>query len=254
MMRFLSVNFLLTAVFLSVAVPVQAADDHAPFAVIELFTSEGCSSCPPADKLLSEMVAQSKSNPRIIPLEFHVDYWNYLGWEDPFSSRDFSQRQRRYAQALKSSSVYTPQMIINGQTAFGGYRKDKLRESLKKALQTPAEIGVTISGVEHQKNTVTVSCGLTDIDRQANLLVAVVERHLSTAVPRGENAGRTLPHDNVVRAFKAVPVNDFTHTVTLSLPQNLKPKNATVVAYLQDRSSMHILGAAAAPFVSDQKR
>ena len=124
MIIFSRVKFFVFVFLLISGVMVSHAEEtKEPFAVLELFTSEGCSSCPPADRLLSEMVQQARSsNPRIIPLEFHVDYWNYLGWVDPFSERRFSQRQREYGQAFQSSTVYTPQVIVNGKEEFGGYR------------------------------------------------------------------------------------------------------------------------------------
>lgn len=121
----------------------DAAEDA--FAVVELFTSEGCSSCPPADRLLGDFVDDARNNDkRIFALAFHVDYWNYLGWEDIYASSEFSDRQRTYAEALKTNRIYTPQMIVNGNDEFVGSNRNRAKKSIRSALKKAAGIRITL--------------------------------------------------------------------------------------------------------------
>src|SRR5215831_2449684 len=118
----------------------KPADNFAPVAVIELYTSQGCSSCPPADRLLAQTIADANSaGKNIFAMEFHVDYWNQLGWTDPFSDHKFSERQQDYDSRLKTS-VYTPQMVVNGKTAFVGSAQSELKSALSSALQENAVV------------------------------------------------------------------------------------------------------------------
>ncbi len=227
-----------------------------PFAIIELFTSEGCSSCPPADKLLGEIASEARRSGRnIFSLAFHVDYWNSLGWVDPYSDQTYSRRQRAYGRAFKIKRSYTPQMIVNGTEQFVGSDRAKVHESVQTALTRPAPVRVTLRA-KWQPVPETVAVSYEVVGARAEKLVlhiALVERGLNSKVSRGENAGRTLTHDNVVRVFKTVPLRDGTKRqveLKLKIPPTIVQQNAIVMAYVQDPTSMVILGAASAAFGS----
>ena len=165
--------------------------------VVELFTSEGCSSCPPADALLAEL----SSRPDLLALSFHVDYWDRLGWKDPFSSPAATERQERYAELLSLATVYTPQMIVDGKWQAVGSDHAEVKRALDAAGHTLAEVPVAL----------TIDRGLAQIKLGAAgglvsgavLLIGFDRRHV-TAVQRGENSGRTLAHVDVVRGIEQV--------------------------------------------------
>jgi len=212
--------------------------EAASIAVVELFTSEGCSSCPPADRLLLDLAARDDA--RLFPLAFHVDYWNRLGWTDPFSDAAYSERQRSYARAVGSGRVYTPQMIVNGDAAFVGSRRAEAERAIRRALDAPAlatiDLHATVEG-----DSVRIDYSVVDAPNEAILHLALVQRQAEQAVSRGENAGRTLRHANVVRAFETVPAGFGSQTLTL--PSDLDAENATVVAYAQSPATMRVVGA-----------
>jgi hypothetical protein len=228
--------------------PKNYGETGMPFAVVELFTSEGCSSCPPADDLLGEIVKDAeKRQQRVFGLSFHVDYWNSLGWRDPYSDAAFSRRQREYARALKSDQVYTPQMVVNGRTEFVGSDRTRARKQIDLALKQPAPAAVKLTQ-EEKKDMSSVAFAY-EVERAARgsvLNVAVVERGLVSKVKRGENGGRTLRHENVVRAQETSLLGDAAKgTVQLKLPADLVRKNSMAIAYVQDSDTWAILGATA---------
>ena len=219
-----------------------------PFAVIELFTSEGCSSCPPADDLLAEIAAEARQKgQRIFPLAFHVDYWNDLGWPDPFSDRTYSPRQHEYAQVFDPSRVYTPQMVVNGADAFVGSDRDRAHRSIRAALSRPSPVALALKAVPVGSDTLAVSYAVSGAPTDAVLNVALVERGLVTRVLRGENAGRTLRHENVVRVFRTVSLDSATGTLRLPIPPAVVRQNSSLVGYVQTPENMAVLGAAEAP-------
>src|ERR1043166_2480441 len=128
------------------------------FALLELFTSEGCSSCPPADRLLPQLAAE---NPNIIPLSMHVDYWNHLGWTDPFSNAEFSERQRLYAGQFHLESIYTPQLIVNGEYELVGSNRTAADQDIKKVLNEKAGVEITIDEIKKQDGKLSISSTLT---------------------------------------------------------------------------------------------
>lgn len=225
--------------------PTSAVDPAAPtptaepVAVVELFTSEGCSSCPPADRLLRDLAARGDA--RLFPLAFHVDYWNRLGWRDPFSDAAYSRRQRAYARAVGSGRVYTPQMIVNGQREFVGSRRGEAERAIQHALDAPSRATVELTASVTSR-TVTVDYGVSNAPKDAVLHLALVQREAEQDIPRGENAGRTLRHANVVRAFETVPA--ATGRQVLALPDDLAAENAAVIGYAQDPATMEVIGAA----------
>lgn len=221
--------------------PVSAADSGA-VAVVELFTSEGCSSCPPADRLLRSLVETARTNDRpIYALSFHVDYWNRLGWEDPYSKSAFSQRQRRYSHTL-GVDTYTPQIVVNGQRAMVGSRAGDVQDAIETALAEPARVNLDL-----RAETSTDDCEVTyqlanGPPEDATLRLAVVERGLSQKVTRGENAGRTLRHANVVRTFESIALQ-AEGTVSLTVPNDVDRSRASIIGYVQG-PSLDVIGAA----------
>ncbi len=210
-------------------------------AVVELFTSEGCSSCPPADRLLVDLAG--RDDPRLLPLAFHVDYWNRLGWTDPFSDAAYSRRQRAYARAFGSGRVYTPQLIVNGRRELVGSRRREAQAAVEQALEQPAQALVHVHA-DATGETVSVVYGVEDAPEGAVLHLALVQRQAEQAVPRGENGGKTLHHANVVRVFETVSAG--TGTRSLALPGGLRPAEVAVIAYVQDPATMQVYGAAQA--------
>ncbi|MGB0931254.1 MAG: DUF1223 domain-containing protein, partial [Chitinophagales bacterium] len=185
--------------------PKPAIPSKESFAVVELFTSQGCSSCPPADRVLRDIIDEAaKTGKQVYGLSFHVDYWNYLGWKDPYSHADYSNRQRYYNQRLKSRGSYTPQMIVNGVSEFVGSKRKYANQEVSYALETPAKVEIAITNLQldKNKNQVEVEYQITGDCKNCKVNIAAVESNLNDAVKRGENHGRTLQHDNVVRAFK----------------------------------------------------
>ena len=218
--------------------PVQKP--YPSFAVLELFTSEGCSSCPPADKLLSQLAAMDSN---IIPLSFHVDYWDHLGWKDPFSSGSFSDRQREYAQRFHLESIYTPQLIINGEYELVGSNSSTATADIKKALEEKNEIQLSISEVKKDNNKLLITCQAKGNLKDVSLLLALVQKHAEMNVRGGENSGSKLSHTNVVRSFIQ---KDAQPTVNceIKIPKDLADGNWKLILYAQQKTDLKISGAA----------
>ncbi|CCH00236.1 hypothetical protein FAES_2227 [Fibrella aestuarina BUZ 2] len=213
-----------------------------PVAVIELFTSQGCSSCPAADRLLGETIRQANAEGQAVyALSFHVDYWDRLGWRDPFSGHQYTERQRRYAQLFKLQTVYTPQAVLNGRQEFVGSNRARLKALMDNALQDGARVGVQLA-TQRKGNTITVDYSLTGNLSGTLLNVALVSGSVSTDIGRGENAGRKLVNNNVVRAFATVPGREHGQA-TLVAPANFDPDDGAVIAYVQQEKTLTTLGA-----------
>ncbi len=163
-------------------------------AVVELFTSQGCSSCPPADRVLREIT--TKADAAVLTLSFHVDYWNYLGWADPYSSGRFSARQRSYASRLSGGRVFTPQAIINGRHSALGSAQGEIEDLIRmeKGVAASARVALGFAG---GKLTYRVNAARSDL----RFSLMVLQRAVHNAVPRGENRGEDLSHVHVVRGL-----------------------------------------------------
>jgi len=165
--------------------------------VVELFTSEGCSSCPPADALLAELA----SRPDVLALSFHVDYWDRLGWKDPYSSREATARQNRYATLLDLATVYTPQIVVDGKWQAVGSDPADVEQALDRARRSLKEIPVTLA-LDQGHAQITLGPGSDGVSASV-LLIGFDRRHV-TAVRRRENGGKTLAHVDVVRGFEQI--------------------------------------------------
>lgn len=240
----------------SSATPVSNNDKRAPV-VVELFTSEGCSSCPPADELLSLLgETQPVAGAEVIALAQHVDYWNDLGWADPFSAHEFSERQGEYVEVFGNEGVYTPQMVVDGRAEFPGSNNSKAFETIAQAAREPkAEVSLARASEQDGAGDnlrLAVRVGalpkLAD-GETADVLLAVTEDRLSSDVGRGENAGRKLSHTGVVRRLMKIGnVNTtsqpFTGEPMIALDKAWRHENLRAAVFLQEHTSKHIVGAA----------
>jgi hypothetical protein len=216
-------------------------------AVVELFTSQGCSSCPPAEKVLAGLVHPAETGSRpIYTLAFHVDYWNHLGWSDPFSDARYSQRQQDYSRSLGLNQIYTPQMIVNGKKEFVGSDSNSADAAIAEALaiRTQAAVTLKIEGKAGDGWKVHATINGAGTDPVVN--IAVVEQGLSTQVNAGENSGQKLDEPSVVRWFKTVPLSAAGEVPIPSLP-GVRSDRASVVVYVQKPGNGAIIGAAASP-------
>jgi hypothetical protein len=208
-------------------------------AVLELYTSEGCSSCPPADDVLRGVVSQDN----VFALAFHVTYWNRLGWKDSFSQKIFDERQYNYGAQFKKEGVYTPQLVVNGTEEFVGSRKTQAENAIKKALAMPAKAQIKLSKTL-KDNDISVKYKLTGDYKDATLNFAVVESNFATKVLRGENEGQTLKHDNVVRDFETIEVTNTEGVQGIFPLKNWRIQNCALIVFLQDKKTRQAIGAA----------
>ncbi|MBI1224448.1 MAG: DUF1223 domain-containing protein [Bacteroidetes bacterium] len=216
-----------------------------PVAVIELFTSQGCSSCPSADKLLDQTISEAKKDGRnIIALSFHVDYWNRLGWADPFSDKAYSQRQSDYISTMHLRSAYTPQMVVNGEYEFVGSNNKDLKSALEKALNTePIASFKTLKAIIKGNNAPHIKYELEGDFEGCNINFALVSLNEITSVKRGENGGRELKNENVVRQFITIPAkaNGELNFENTPMPAS---ENMAIVSYIQRDNDLSIIGGA----------
>jgi hypothetical protein len=221
--------------------------------VVELFTSEGCSSCPPADTLLKTLSEQSSiANTEVIALEQHVDYWDRLGWKDPYSSAEFTDRQTEYSHFLKDGGVYTPQMVVDGQTVVIGGRAQEVIEVIKKAASQPkAEIQLTpATGSTREKAAYDIkvsNLAALQTGEDIELWLAITEKGLQTDVKAGENSGERLQHSAIVRSLHKVDTvhgsGDHVSHATVKLQKAWHPENLSVVVFGVEKKSHKIIGA-----------
>ncbi len=248
---------IVVAIFSIAALLFAATAPHAPSTtsapipvVVELFTSEGCSSCPPADALLQKFDKQPYPATELIVLSEHVDYWNHIGWTDPYSAHAYSERQNAYGDHLHLESVYTPQMIVDGTTEFVGSSSSEAEKAFGHASAT-GKIPVHISNVKLEGNLVKgrIETGsLPAPAKKADIIVVVALNHAESQVAAGENSGRRLTHVAVVRALvKAGSIASgqmFSQDVAVKLEKALDPAQVRVVAFVQEPGPGRILGAA----------
>ena len=222
--------------------------------VVELFTSEGCSSCPPADALLQRLDRQPVPGAQLIVLSEHVDYWNHIGWKDPFSSALFSERQGMYAQRFNTGSVYTPEMVVDGSAEFVGSDDRQAQRAIAKA-QSAEKLPVlisdaTVDGSGAVKAHVEIG-GIADSlrVRSADVIAVLALNHAESQVLHGENEGRRLQHVSVVRSLTKVgsvsTVKGLSQNIVLKT--DAKPADLRLVVFVQDAGSGRILGAALHP-------
>lgn len=221
--------------------------------LVELFTSEGCSTCPPADHFLELLDGQPEAGMQIIVLSEHVDYWDHLGWRDPYSSPDFTQRQSSYAQHFRLNDVYTPQMVVDGTRQMSGVSFKEAESALNEARKTvKTELRITDVAVDGAKLRVHVESPVTLPERMRNaeLYVVVALNHAESSVARGENAKKHLTHTAVVRKMvrvdKVKAGERMVRDVECKIDAN-ETANLRVIAFLQDPDSGRVVGSAMRP-------
>ena len=239
------------------AAECSAKSGAATVPLLELYTSEGCSSCPPADKWLSglKLDAKKQESLKVVPLAFHVDYWNYIGWQDRFSKAEFSERQRKTAAFAGAGYVYTPQFVLNGRD-FRSVNESRLNQAINKSQKQAARANLSLNTVTQANGEINLQATATAVNpadiKNANIFVAVYENKLVSQIKAGENNGRELIHDYVVREFfGAYP---FSNKNEFSKNFNLKPewkdKPAGAVIFVQDAKNGEILQSLQLPFCS----
>lgn len=225
--------------------------------MVELFTSEGCSSCPQADELLGRLRQDlSAKNVQVIPLGFHVDYWNSLGWKDRFSSAEFTQRQEQYTRALKVDGPYTPEMVVDGEVEFVGNDAGQAQRTVRQQASQLETAQVKIAPAGADQLTVQVKGPAGPSNGNALVMMAITEDNLSTQVGSGENGGRTLHHAAVVREFKEIGTlhnGTMETTVPIKLEKDWKRSDLRAVVFVQQGPSGKIEGAASVA-LADQLR
>lgn len=249
--------FLLSATLLVVAgllaqrsVPASEKPAGKGPVVVELFTSEGCSSCPPADALLRELDDHGRiEGVEVIALGWHVDYWDRLGWKDRFSAPAYTGRQQDYAEAFRSDQVYTPQMVVDGREEFVGSSRQKARNTILKASGS-AKVPVTlqVGSADAESVALKVMFTLPREGGRAQVLFAITESGLVSAVGAGENRGETIRHGAVVRTIKqlapAPSGQDYHQEVSLRLEKSWKPQDLRGVLLVQDERTRAVIAAA----------
>lgn len=228
---------LLTTIFISASalsrkkeVPVSGNG----FAVLELFTSEGCSSCPPAERLL-EQINSEAAGKSIYVLAYHVDYWDHLGWKDAFSDATFSERQYNYNRLL-AGDVYTPQLIVNGTAAYIGSDRVAVNNALEKALDNAPVNTLALQG-ELKNGHLQLAYKAGSTSRNLQLVVAIVQRHVVSHVHAGENEGRTLSHVQIVRNLYTHDLKQTTSDWQINLPEGFNSADWEVIGWIQNQSS-----------------
>ncbi len=198
--------------------------------VIELFTSQGCSSCPPADALLAQI--QEEYGADVITLSYHVDYWDYIGWKDPFATKAFTQKQYDYAQKFRSRNVYTPQAVINGRNHYTGSDRPALYRAIQQPSTVADAVSLTLPKVVTEGKKVVVDYTLSDTSLAHELTFAITVKEKTTEVRRGENRNKTLTNSHIVIAEKTVSATTTEGTAYLQLPDWIAAEDTlSIVAY-----------------------
>lgn len=242
----------------------EPAEYRAPV-VVELFTSEGCSICPPADEVLAHLTDLGFEPEQVIPLAFHVDYWDNTGWTDPYSHSAWTTRQQKYGRLYRADQIYTPQMIVNGIRQFLGSNQKAARQVIEKAWQRtdPAHVSVKIADAPIKAPTMRVEASY-ELDRRftpgvLSLFIAVTEDGLSSDVLDGENKGRHLKHEAVVRYMQRINKvvtaanQNSQYAVEIPLQPEWKRDKMKVVAFIQNITNAAIMGACSQPLEDKTK-
>lgn len=244
-------SMLLSAVLASASLVSLGAECSAKsgpqrVALLELYTSEGCSSCPPADRWLSTMAAQGYTPAQVVPLALHVDYWDYIGWQDRFARATFSARQRDMAKLGRAGFVYTPQVMVNGQDT-PQWGSSALADKIRALNRMPAQANIRLS-LKQSATSMEINADADSTQGgEAALYVALYENGLSSDVKRGENSGAKLHHDYVVREWLGpiplTPGKGADLKKKQSLPPDWNAKNMGAAAFVQNRTTGEVLQA-----------
>lgn len=211
------------------------------FTIVELYTSQGCSSCPRADRVF-EQIAQDYKDQNVIPLGFHVDYWDRLGWKDTFSKQEFSQRQYLYSQRFKSRTVYTPQMIVNGISEFNGGDKSKAFSIINKSLKAARPVKLKGALRDFGKK-LPITYTLSDLIFENYTVNAVLVKNKErVSIKRGENSNKQIVYHNIVMDIQTFEAKK-NGMIVLNKPKDYRKENYTVVLFLQEKNNGPIISA-----------
>jgi len=243
---------LITTPVISIAAECSAKSGAQTVPLLELYTSEGCSSCPPADKWMSGLKQDSS---KVVPLAFHVDYWDYIGWKDKFSKSEYSDRQRKTAAFEGAGFVYTPQFVLNGRD-FKGWDDSRLNSAIQSQQKLASRADLTLNAVTEADGSIMLKANAEAANAKdvahADVFVALYESKLVSQVKAGENSGRELKHDYVVRelfgAYQINNQNQFNKNFTLNA--DWKKRDAGAVIFVQDSRNGEILQSLALKFCS----
>ena len=218
----------------------QVIGNDKNFVLLELFTSEGCSSCPAADEALLDLAKQ----PNVYALGYHVSYWNRLGWTDAYSKKSFDERQYQYGDRFKSEGVYTPEVIINGSDATVGSRKAYIQEKINIEQNKLADATITLNKNLQNETDLTVDWSIAGKTKNNVINVAIVESDIATKVKRGENSGRILRHINIVRDIVTQNIGtNLSGQTKLTIQKDWNVPNLKLIAFTQESGLGKITGA-----------
>ena len=238
--------FVLAAAFMNVdskktVKRLQTTDQSKGFAVVELFTSEGCSSCPPADELLAEIERENR-NTELYILAFHVDYWDHQGWKDSFSDAEFSLRQRQYATWMNLRTVYTPQIVVNGTDEYVGSDQGMILKAISAGLDQEQTKSLILHG-EVAGDQLKVDYQGAGEDKKSELVLTLVQKSAKSNVRAGENAGRSLSHVQIVRQLLRTDLNNK-ERIAMHLPKDFKKNGWELIGFIQNKTNGRITNAA----------
>ncbi|WP_264537385.1 DUF1223 domain-containing protein [Flavobacterium sp. N1736] len=235
--------------FIGITAFAQNNTDRKSFALLELYTSEGCSSCPPADELMGKIQNEYEGK-NVYVLSYHVDYWDKQGWKDIFSNPEYTKRQYDYAEFLGKEPIYTPQLIINGKADYIGSQEATVRNAVKATLSKPAAVDLSLQA-NLVNNNVEINYNVDGIAKNGQLWIAIVQKSAKSNVKRGENAHRVLLHHQIVRQLHLISLSKKKKGFTVyHLPKNFNSKDFEVIGFVQDFKTGAILGANKAVFQS----
>ncbi|CAM3754957.1 DUF1223 domain-containing protein [Sphingobacterium prati] len=218
---------------------IKSCNADKSFAVVELFTSEGCWSCPPADELIRKL-EKDNQNKKLFIMALHVDYWDHQGWRDRFSNSKFTERQKQYATWMNLSTLYTPQMVINGKTEMVGSETGKVLQAIQSAMLETHHENLRLKVEQKEGRNIQVSYISTSKAKNTDILIALVQKHASSQVSAGENAGKALSHVQVVRELQSRSIKTQ-DSFSFRLPD---PSNQwEIIAFEQDKKSGEIIDA-----------
>ena len=230
--------------FLLIPCSWAAQPDAKGFALVELFASEGCSNCPAADALLSQIIQKAKNDHLpIYALSFQVDYWNYMGWRDHFSSPLFTERQGQYVFVLKARGSYTPQMVVNGQKEFIGSEESMAWNVINTFMNESTNDTIRLNLEKTVSSKVVVHYQLNRVVEHTALQLALVESGIESHPNAGENDGLTLKHDNIVVELKTIGVAEPKGEASFKLPAGVDLSKFAIIAYVQNLDDLKVLSA-----------
>ncbi|PTX62779.1 uncharacterized protein DUF1223 [Kordia periserrulae] len=220
---------------------------HDGVVVLELFTSQGCSSCPSADDLLGK-VSDEFENKNVFALSYHVDYWNYIGWNDPFSQKEFTQKQRSYAQKFRDNQIYTPAVVVNGKEHFVGSNRAKMYAKIKSYQQKSSTYNISLDAMENTSETIKFNYTIDGNITATNARVVLVIKERTTHVKRGENANRTLKNHNIVVAETYLTTFENKGNYAVNIPKIVNKNDELRLFFILENDSKDIVGASSLDF------